>query len=118
MKVVNRIKANEDFALTIKQGKTYRSSSYRLHVKKSENSYTRIGISVSKKLGNAVVRSRIKRQIRAICDSVIQYDKQALDIVIIAKNHFLENSFQDNKNQFIDLLNLQVGVNKWKKVQN
>lgn len=112
MKVVNRIKANEEFGLTIKQGKTYNSASYRIHVNKSDKGYTRIGISVSKKIGNAVVRSRVKRQIRAICDSVIQYDKQALDIVIIAKNQFLDNSFQDNKNQFIDLLNLQVGVNK------
>ena len=112
MKVVNRIKKNEDFALTIKQGKTHQSSSYRIHVRKSEKGYTRVGISVSKKIGNAVVRSRVKRQIRAICDSVIQYDKQSLDIVIIAKNLFLENSFQDNKNQFFDLLNLQVGVNK------
>lgn len=112
MKVINRIKANEDFALAIKNGKTYQASSYRLHVRKNEFEHTRVGISVSKKIGNAVVRSRVKRQIRAICDSVIQYDKQALDIVIIAKSNFLEKSFQDNKNQFIDLINLQVGVNK------
>ena len=112
MKVINRIKANDDFALTIKKGKTYQSSSYRLHVCSNSLEHTRVGISVAKKIGNAGVRSRVKRQIRAICDSVIQYDKQALDIVIIAKNHFLEVSFQDNKNQFIDLLNLQVGVNK------
>ena len=112
MKVINRIKANEDFALAIKKGKTYQSASYRLHVRENEFDHTRVGISVSKKIGNAVVRSRVKRQIRAICDSVIQYDKQALDIVIIAKSNFLENSFQDNRNQFIDLFNLQVGVNK------
>lgn len=112
MKVINRIKENEDFALAIKKGQTYQSASFRLHVRNSEYDHTRVGISVSKKLGNAVVRSRIKRQIRALCDSVIQYDKQALDIVIIAKSKFLENTFQDNKNQFIDLLNLQVGVNK------
>ena len=112
MKVINRIKANEDFALAIKKGKTYQSASYRLHVSENEFDHTRVGISVSKKIGNAVVRSRVKRQIRAICDSVIQYDKQALDIVIIAKSNFLENSFQDNRNQFIDLFNLQVGVNK------
>ena len=112
MKVINRIKANEDFALAIKKGKTYQSPSYRLHVSGNELDHTRVGISVSKKIGNAVVRSRVKRQIRAICDSVIQYDKQALDIVIIAKSNFLDNSFQDNKNQFIDLFNLQIGVNK------
>ena len=112
MKTINRIKANDDFALAIKKGKTYNSSSYRLHVVANELGYTRVGISVSKKLGNAVVRSRIKRQIRAICDSVIQYDKQALDIVIIARNEFLNKKFIDNKEEFTNLANLQVGLNK------
>ena len=112
MKVVNRVKANEDFALTIKKGKTYQCDSYRVHVMANEFGYTRVGISVSKKLGNAVVRSRIKRQIRAICDSVVQYDKQALDIIVIAKANFLEKTFAENKSLFSDLLNLQVGLNK------
>ena len=112
MKTINRIKANDDFALAIKKGKTYNGSSYRLHVVANGLGYTRVGISVSKKLGNAVVRSRIKRQIRAICDSVIQYDKQALDIVIIARNEFLNKKFSDNKEEFTNLANLQVGLNK------
>ncbi|MBR0301804.1 MAG: ribonuclease P protein component [Bacilli bacterium] len=112
MKVINRIKANDDFALAIKKGKTYNCSSYRIHVIANELGYTRVGISVSKKIGNAVVRSRVKRQIRAICDSVIIYDKQALDIVIIARNEFLNKTFADNKSEFINLVNLQVGLNK------
>ena len=106
MKIVNRVKKNDDFALTIKRGKTYLCDSYRIHVIENELGYTRVGISVSKKLGNAVVRSRIKRQIRAICDSVIQYDKQGLDIVIIAKAKFLEKTFAENKSQLCDLLKL------------
>ncbi len=112
MKVINRIKANEDFAKTIKNGKTYYCKSYRVHVVDNEIGHTRIGISVSKKIGNAVVRNRVKRQIRAICDSVIDYDKQALDIVIIARSEFLQKTFADNKSQFTDLVNLQVGLNK------
>lgn len=112
MKIINRIKANEDFALAIKKGKAYNCSSYRIHVIANDFSHTRVGISVSKKLGNAVVRSRIKRQIRAICDSVIDYDKQALDIVVIARNEFLKKTFADNKEEFSNLVNLQVGLNK------
>ena len=112
MKIVNRVKKNDDFALTIKRGKTYLCDSYRIHVIENELGYTRVGISVSKKLGNAVVRSRVKRQIRAICDSVINYDKQALDIVVIARNEFLNKTFADNKEEFSNLVNLQVGLNK------
>ncbi|MCR5505910.1 MAG: ribonuclease P protein component [Bacilli bacterium] len=112
MKVVNRIKANEDFAITIKTGKTLQNDSFRLHIANNELGHIRVGVSVSKKLGNAVIRNRVKRQIRAICDSVINYDEQALDIVVIAKAHFLNKTFADNKSLFSDLLHLQVGLNK------
>lgn len=112
MKVINRIKANEDFALTIKTGKTLQNDSYRLHIARNDLGHTRVGVSVSKKLGNAVVRNRVKRQIRAICDSVIDYNEQALDIVVIAKANFLNKTFAANKSSFGDLLHLQVGLNK------
>ena len=112
MKVVNRIKANEDFALTIKTGKTLQNDSFRLHIANNSLGHTRVGVSVSKKLGNAVVRNRVKRQIRAICDSVIDYNNLTLDIVVIAKANFLKKTFADNKSLFCDLLHLQVGLNK------
>ena len=105
MKIVNRIKANDDFATTIKKGKAQRNQSYVIHYYINSLNYTRIGISVSSKLGNAVVRNRIKRQIRSICDSLIEYDKQSFDIVIIAKQGFLNNSYDDNKMSLKNLLN-------------
>ena len=110
MKVINRIKANEDFALAIKKGQTYQSASFRLHVRNSEYDHTRVGISASKKLGNAVTRNRVKRQTRAIVDSLIDYNKYALDIVIILKLKFLEKDFDDNKSQFCDFMKTQVGL--------
>lgn len=105
MKVINRIRASEDFALTIKKGKAFYSDSYTVHVANNEIGHTRIGISVSAKLCNAVNRNRIKRQIRAMCDSLINYDETALDVVIIARKGFLEKSFEENKANLSDLLN-------------
>lgn len=104
MKIVNRIKKTQDFAVTIKKGKTYRTTSYLVHVANNEMGYTRIGISVSTKLGNAVVRNRIKRQIRAMCGELIDFNQQSLDIVIIAKQHFLEVDYQENKRLLKELL--------------
>ena len=85
MKVVNRIKANKDFALAIKNGKSLRTQSYFFHIYKNDFNHIRVGISVSKKLGNAVTRNRIKRQVRAICDGVIDYNSDSYDIVIVVK---------------------------------
>ena len=109
MKVVNRIKKSDDFLLTIKKGKAYRSDSYTIHILNNLYSYTRVGLSVSSKLGNAVTRNRIKRQVRAMCDSLIDYAKQSLDIVIVVRKPFLNGNYHDNKTQLCDLLSAQVG---------
>ena len=105
MKVINRIKASDDFALAIKKGKAQRNQSYVIHYRPNEFEYTRVGISVSSKLGNAVVRNLVKRQIRSICDMLIDYNSQSFDIVIIAKANFLNRSFDDNKQSLKELFN-------------
>lgn len=109
MKVLNRIKKSDDFAKAIHKGNSFRLPSYLVHVYKTNLGYVRVGISASAKLGCAVVRNRIKRQTRAICDSLIDYNKQSFDIVIIVKPKFLVNTFDDNKSQFCDFIK-QVGL--------
>ena len=103
MKVVNRIKKSEDFALTINKGHFYRLPSFKVFINKTDNNYVRIGLSVSSKLGCAVVRNRIKRQVRAMCDSLVDYQSKSQDVVIIVKSDFLEKTFNDNKSQLGDL---------------
>ena len=104
MKVINRIKKNEDFGSVINKAKPNRLTSFVIYVMKTENGYTRVGISVSKKLGHAVVRNRIKRQVRAIFDTTMNYDAQSLDIVVIVKKEFLDNDFHNNKSQICDFM--------------
>lgn len=104
MKIVNRIKDSKDFALTIKKGRTYRNDSFVIHIAKTDSDHTRVGVSVSTKIGNAVVRNRVKRQIRAMADSLIDYSKQSYDIVIIARKPFLDAGFHDNKSLLSELL--------------
>lgn len=102
MKVINRIKASADFALAIKKGKVQRNPSYTIHYRENEYTYTRVGISVSSKLGNAVVRNRIKRQVRMMCDESLDYS-QPIDIVIVIRKNYLDHSFEDNKESFKQL---------------
>ena len=118
MKVVNRIKKNQDFALTINKGQAFRYPSYLIYVKQNELGYTRVGISASKKLGNAVTRNRVKRQIRAMCDHDVNFSN-SVDIVIIAKESYLERTFQDNNKILLDFLFREnLGVSEWKKLPN
>ena len=104
MKTLNRIKKSDDFATTIHKGNSFRLPSYIVYTIKNDLGYTRVGISVSKKLGCAVVRNRVKRQVRAMCDALIDYKAHSLDIVIIVRKSFLSNDFNDNKSQLCDYM--------------
>ena len=109
MKAINRIKKSEDFAFAIKNGTAKRNESFSLHVVQNELGYSRIGISVSARLGNAVERNRIKRQMRMMCHEIIKLD-EPYDILVIAKNDFLKHTYQENKNLLAELLS-QTGRN-------
>ena len=114
MKAIYRIKANEEFVVTVRKGKTLKSSSYVVHFKKNELDICRIGLSVSKKIGNAVTRNRVKRQIRAMCNLLVDFDNYSYDIVIVARQDFLNESFENNKKTLNNLLS-EIGITKWKK---
>ena len=111
MKILNRIKANEDFVRAVRKGKTIKSNAYVIHYVPNELGLCRIGLSVSKKLGNAVVRSRIKRQVRAMCDSLIDYNVHTCDVVIVVRSEFLNNDFNNNKETLNSLLS-EIGIAK------
>ena len=104
MKILNRIKKSEEIAATIHKGNSLRLPSFIVHFKNNDLTYTRVGISASKKLGNAVTRNRVKRQVRAMCDEIIDYNAHSLDIVIVVKTQFLEMTFNDNKSQLCDFI--------------
>lgn len=87
MKKSFRVKKNEDFQNIISTGFSTANRQFVLYVKKRDNnsSTPRFGISVSKKLGNAVVRNRMKRQIRAAMRELVPSIKGGADYVIIAR---------------------------------
>ena len=111
MKVINRIKSSEDFVFTVKKGFTLKHTPYIVHYKENELQFCRIGISVSKKVANAVIRNRIKRQIRAMCDSLIKYTSHTFDVVIVVKKEFLDCPFSDNKNT-LNIMLSKIGITK------
>ena len=112
MKIINRIKANQDFALAIKKGKTFKTDSYIIHVADNNLSRVRVGISVSKKLGNAVTRNKIKRQIRAMCQ-MIDFESSSKEVVVVVRNEFLDKKFQENEELLrLTLCDANIGVKK------
>ena len=62
---------------------------------KKENKVTKIGLTVTKKLGNAVTRNYIKRVIRASVTKNYNKIPDYFDIEIIPKKRFLESNFEE-----------------------
>lgn len=111
MKAQYRIKKSDEFLTTIKRGKLYKNCAYIIYLKPNTFSYIRIGISTSKKLGNAVTRNKIRRQIRSMIHDLVNYEANK-DIVIIVKKDYLNSDYQANKTLLGNLLNKEEGILK------
>lgn len=67
LKKINRLKKRKEFNYIYKKGEVLHSNSFLIHVVRAFKPYAQIGISVSKNVGNSVVRSRVKRIISEAC---------------------------------------------------
>lgn len=85
MKKTKSIKKNVDFRIIYSTGKLYANKNLVMYIKKNGSNENRLGISVSKKVGNSVIRHRITRLIRESYrlneDSVLE----GIDIVVVAR---------------------------------
>ena len=56
----------------------------------------RVGFTVTKKVGNAVVRNRIKRRLRAVAQEIIpEYAENGWDLVLIGRNATKDRKYED-----------------------
>ena len=86
MKKSQRIKKNEDFQTVFKKGKSFANRQFVVYcLEKKEQQDFRIGLSVGKKVGNAVMRNQVKRYIRQAFLELKEDVKDGYDYVIIAR---------------------------------
>ena len=80
------LKKDGDFRRTYARGKSLVCFCAVLYVNKNYGKGLRIGITVSKKIGNAVIRNRARRVIKAACRSFFSSKKVGnFDIVLVAR---------------------------------
>lgn len=104
MKKVHRGLKNEEFQVIIKNGQRATNSVFALYRHPKSKDLPRVGISVGKKLGGAVLRNSIKRQVREIAKNNINWEKP-YDYVIIVRDGYLTKDFKTNYDELGYLCN-------------
>ena len=97
------LKKNHQFRSVYKSGKSYANKYMVMYVKENGTAGNRIGISVSKKVGNSVVRHRIKRLLRESYRLREAMFNSGLDIVIVARANAASVGYQDIERALLHL---------------
>ena len=106
MKRFSSIKKNRDFQKVYENGKSYANKRLVMYVAENGLNETRIGISVSKKVGNSVVRHRMTRLIREIFRLNKKNIRNGLDIITVVRVAAKESDYKQLEGAFLHLCGL------------
>jgi ribonuclease P protein component len=102
LKKINILRRNEDYNRIIKEIKPYKYIDYIIYIERVDSKNYHFGFSVGKKIGNAVARNKIKRQLKNIIDQKT-YQNNFNCIIMVGKG-IINKSFEDKKTNLLDAL--------------
>ncbi len=103
MKFSESLRRNEDFRRVYEKGKSYANRYLVLYVLANQTDRNRLGISVSKKVGNSVVRHRITRLIRESYRIQEELFNSGLDMVVVARKSAKDKTCQEIESALLHL---------------
>ncbi len=106
MKRFSSIKKNRDFQNIYDTGKSYVNRQLVMYVSENFSEDTRIGISVSKKVGNSVVRHHMTRLLREVFRLNKQNIRRGLDIIVVVRVAAKTSDYKQLEGAFLHLCGL------------
>lgn len=100
------LKKNKDFQRVYRKGRSYANKLLVMYVLKNDSECNRLGISVSKKVGNSVVRHHVTRLIRESYRLQEEVFNSGLDIVVVARSGAKESTYHEIEKALLHLGNL------------
>ncbi len=101
-----RVKKEKDFNAIFQEGKSVANRKFVVYRLENSEQHFRVGLSVSKKLGNAVTRNQIKRRIRHVLIAHKDQIIENLDFVVIARKGVEEMNYTDIEKNLLHVLRL------------
>lgn len=93
LKSENRLKKNKEFKITYKKGNSFANRDFVVYYKKNSLGFSRIGFSVSKKVGKAWKRNEIKRRLRETLRKNNSLLSKSCDIIIIVRQTIKDTDY-------------------------
>ena len=112
MKFSESLKKNSDFQKVYRQGKSYANLYLVMYVLENHTEGNRLGISVSKKVGNSVIRHHLTRLIRESYRLHEDMFNNGLDIVVIARSTARDISYHETESALLHLGGLHKVINR------
>ena len=100
------LRKNWEFQAVYRNGKSKANRCFVMIIKKNDTSSNRVGISVSKKVGNSVVRHRTTRLIRESYRLNQDNLKTGYDMVVIARQTAKGQNYHTIESAFLHLIDL------------
>lgn len=111
-----RIRKNTEFRTVYRRGKSFSNLSLVLYIYRNGKDINRIGISVSKKVGNSVIRGRVKRLISESYRLNNEGLKAGYDLVFIARNPSNSKNYKEIESALKNLLKKAGLINNEKTI--
>ena len=104
MSVLTILKKNKDYRKVYNRGKSVADRQMVLYFLKNNEELCRFGFTVSKKVGNAVIRNRIRRLFREACRLNAQKFPWGFDFVLLARRQSVGLKYQQVEDSLLKLL--------------
>lgn len=103
MKNFDSLKKNKDFQMVYRTGKSLANKYLVMYIMLKEQPENRIGISVSRKVGNSIIRHRITRLIRESYRLNKDKFQNGYDIVIVARVNAKNTEYKEIESAILHL---------------